>query len=308
MTVTVEHLTKRFGSTIAVDDLSFTVQPGVVTGFLGPNGSGKSTTMRCMLGLDRPDAGTTRFDGRPFVSFDTPLREIGALLDAGYVHPGRSGRNHLRWLAASNNLPSRRVNEVLDLVGLDSVARTKVKGYSLGMRQRLGLAGVLLGDPQVVMLDEPANGLDPEGIRWIRDVLAHLAGQGRTVLVSSHQLAEIALIATDLVVIGRGRLIEQCTVKDFIATHADRWVQVKSPSFGDLRAILAAAGGTVVDVDDVTLHVRHLAIEHIGDAAAGAGLVLHELSPQTGSLEDAFLAATADAQEYRSAMPTGGAS
>jgi len=308
VTVTVEHLTKRFGSAVAVDDLSFTVQPGVVTGFLGPNGSGKSTTMRCMLGLDRPNHGTTLFDGRPFTSFTTPLREIGALLDAGYVHPGRSGRNHLRWLAASNGLPSHRVNEVLELVGLTSAAGAKVKSYSLGMRQRLGLAGVLLGDPQVVMLDEPANGLDPEGIRWIRDVLAHLAGQGRTVLVSSHQLAEIALIATDLVVIGKGRLIEQSTVQQFIATHADRWVQVKSPSLGSLRAALAAAGGDVTDIDPTTLHVRNLAIETIGEAAAHASVVLHELSPQTGSLEDAFLAATADAQEYRSAMPAGGAS
>ena len=305
--IIVDGLTKRFGSKLAVDALSFEVRPGVVTGFLGPNGSGKSTTMRCMLGLDRAEAGTTLFDGRPYRSLQRPLHEVGSLLDAGYVHPGRSGRNHLRWLAASNGIARRRVDEVLELVGLSSVAGARVRSYSLGMKQRLGLAGVLLGDPQTVILDEPANGLDPEGIRWIRDVLTHLASQGRTVLVSSHQLSEISLMAHDLIVIGQGRLIEQCTVTDFVERHADRWVRVKSPAAPTFAATLAAAGGEVTSVDETTLDVRGLACQQVGELAAGQSLVLHELSPQTGSLEDAFLSVTAAAQEYRSAGIGGGA-
>jgi len=305
--ISVVDLTKRFGSKLAVDHLGFEVRPGVVTGFLGPNGSGKSTTMRCMLDLDRSQSGTTLFDGRPYRSLHRPLHEVGALLDAGYVHPGRSGRNHLRWLAASNGIARRRVDEVLELVGLTSVAGARVRSYSLGMKQRLGLAGVLLGDPQTVILDEPANGLDPEGIRWIRDVLTHLAGQGRTVLVSSHQLSEISLMANDLIVIGQGRLIEQSTVNDFVDRHADRWVRVKSPAAAAFAATLATAGGEVVAIDDTTLDVHGLACEQVGELAAGASLVLHELSPQTGSLEDAFLKVTAAAQEYRSAAMGGDA-
>ncbi|MDO8391480.1 MAG: ATP-binding cassette domain-containing protein [Actinomycetota bacterium] len=305
--ITVADLTKRFGSKLAVDHLGFDVRPGVVTGFLGPNGSGKSTTMRCMLDLDRSQSGTTLFDGRPYRSLHRPLHEVGALLDAGYVHPGRSGRNHLRWLAASNGIARRRVDEVLELVGLGSVGGARVRSYSLGMKQRLGLAGVLLGDPHTVILDEPANGLDPEGIRWIRDVLTHLAGQGRTVLVSSHQLSEISLMANDLVVIGQGRLIEQCTVADFVDRHADRWVRVKSPAVAGFASTLSAAGGEVVAVDDTTLDVHGLACEQVGELAAREAIVLHELSPQTGSLEDAFLKVTAAAQEYRSAAMGGGA-
>ena len=228
--IEIRGLTKRFGKVVAVDDLSFDVSPGRVTGFLGPNGAGKSTTMRCMVGLDRPDGGTTTFDGRHFESLRRPLHEIGALLDAGYVHPARSGRNHLRWLAASNGLPRKRVDEVLAMVGLTDAAGRRVRGYSLGMRQRLGLAGVLLGDPHTVILDEPANGLDPEGIRWIRDMLVYLAKQGRTVLVSSHLLSEMSLMADDLVVIGRGRLIEQGRVSEFLDRHATRWVRVRTPT------------------------------------------------------------------------------
>src|SRR3954468_14738833 len=243
--ITVSGLTKTFGATRAVDDLSFVVRPGAVTGFLGPNGSGKSTSMRCMLGLDRPDRGQSTFHGKAFTSFAKPLHEVGALLDAGYVHPGRSGRNHLRWLAASNGISTKRVDEVLTLVGLTVVGGRRVRTYSLGMRQRLGLAGVLLGDPRPVILEEPANGLDPEGIRWIRDVLTHLAAQGRTVLVSSHLLSEIALMATDLVVIGQGRLIEQCTVPEFVARWGDHWVKVRSPRAGDLARTLAARGAHV---------------------------------------------------------------
>jgi ABC-2 type transport system ATP-binding protein len=297
--IRVVDLSKRFGSKLAVDHLSFDVQAGAVTGFLGPNGSGKSTTMRCMLGLDRADTGHAEFDGKRFTQLRQPLAEVGALLDAGYVHPGRSGANHLRWMAASNRLPKGRVDEVLELVGLTTVAGRRVKTYSLGMRQRLGLAGVLLGDPRMVILDEPANGLDPEGIRWIRDVLQYLANQGRTVLVSSHLLSEMALMATELVVIGKGRLIEQCTVDTFVGRYAQRWVQVASPSMPALTRELATAGGFVTPIDATTAEVRGLEPATVGELAARLGLVLHELSTQTGSLEDAYLRATGGTEEYQ---------
>jgi ABC-2 type transport system ATP-binding protein len=296
--ITVSDLSKRFGRTTAVDHLSFNVRPGTVTGFLGPNGSGKSTTMRCMLGLDRADTGGASFDGRAYHELSSPLHEVGALLDAGYVHPGRSGRNHLRWLAASNGLPRTRVDEVLNLVGLHSVGGRRVRTYSLGMRQRLGLAGVLLGDPHTVVLDEPANGLDPEGIRWIRDVLVHLASQGCTVLVSSHLLSEMAQMANDLVVIGQGRLIEQCSVAEFVDRHADRWVRVKSPAVEKLAGAAIAQGAQASLVDATTVELRGVTTAEVGELAAREGIVLHELSPQTGSLEDAFLQATAGAQEF----------
>jgi ABC-2 type transport system ATP-binding protein len=298
--ISVADLTKRFGAKLAVDQLSFEVRPGQVTGFLGPNGSGKSTSMRCMLGLDRPETGTTLFDGRPYRSLSAPLHEVGSLLDAGYVHPGRSGRNHLRWLAASNGIARSRVDEVLELVGLTTVAGARLRSYSLGMRQRLGLAGVLLGDPHTIILDEPANGLDPEGIRWIRDVLVHLASQGRTILVSSHQLSEMALMAQDLVVIGQGRLIEQSTVDEFVERYGERWVRVKSPGLGSMRQPVQQAGGAIDAVDDTTWNIRGLTCAVVGEMAAAQQVVLHELSPQTGSLEDAFLKATAASQEYRS--------
>ena len=296
--ISVVDLSKRFGRTRAVDHLSFDVRPGTVTGFLGPNGSGKSTTMRCMLGLDRPDTGGASFDGRAYHQLSSPLHEVGALLDAGYVHPGRSGRNHLRWLAASNRLPRSRVDEVLELVGLTSVGRRRVKTYSLGMRQRLGLAGVLLGDPQTVVLDEPANGLDPEGIRWIRDVLVYLASQGRTVLVSSHLLSEMAQMANDLVVIGQGRLIEQCSVQEFVERHAKRWVRVKSPAVESLVSAATSQGAQATMIDATTAELRGITTVEVGELAARDGIVLHELSPQTGSLEDAFLQATASAQQF----------
>ncbi len=298
--ITVFDLSKRFGRTTAVDHLSFEVRPGTVTGFLGPNGSGKSTTMRCMLGLDRPDTGGASFGGRAYRLLSSPLHEVGSLLDAGYVHPGRSGRNHLRWLAASNGLPRARVEEVLELVGLESVGGHRVRTYSLGMRQRLGLAGVLLGDPHTVVLDEPANGLDPEGIRWIRDVLVHLASQGRTVLVSSHLLSEMAQMANDLVVIGQGRLIEQCSVPEFVERHADQWVRVKSPAIEALSAAATVRGAQSSRIDATTAELRGITTAEVGELAAHNGIVLHELSPQTGSLEDAFLQATATAQEYSS--------
>jgi ABC-2 type transport system ATP-binding protein len=298
--ISVRDLTKRFGSKVAVDHLSFDVRPGVVTGFLGPNGSGKSTSMRCMLDLDRADTGATTFDGRPFKDLDRPLHQVGALLDAGYVHPGRSARNHLRWLAASNGIARGRVDEVLSLVGLDSVGGSRLRSFSLGMRQRLGLAAVLLGDPQTVILDEPANGLDPEGIRWIRDVLTHLASQGRTVLVSSHQLSEMALMADDLVVIGQGHLIEQSTVDAFVTRYAEHWVRVQSPAAAQLAGQLTDGGAAVQWIGPTSFEVRGVDCAAVGELAARQQLVLHELSPQTGSLEDAFLKATADAQEYRS--------
>ncbi len=300
--INVFNLTKRFGATVAVDNLSFRVRAGTVTGFLGPNGSGKSTTMRCMLGLDRPDTGGALFDNRRFVQIERPLREVGSLLDAGYVHPGRSGRNHLRWIAASNGLPLARVDEVLRVVGMEAVGRHRVRTYSLGMRQRLGLAGVLLGDPHTVILDEPANGLDPEGIRWIRDVLTHLAREGRTVLVSSHLLSEMALMAQDLVVIGQGRLLEQCTVPDFVARYAEHWVRLRSPSAGAVAAAARRDGVDVRTVDDGALELRGVTCQQVGEMAAAQGAVVHELSPQSGSLEDAFLRATAPTQEF-TALP-----
>ena len=295
--IDVEGLTKRYGSTTAVDDLSFSVRTGVVTGFLGPNGSGKSTTMRCMIGLDRMQAGRALFDGKKYADLKNPLHEVGALLDAGNAHSGRSARNHLRWMAASNGLPAKRVDEVLDIVGLQQVAKKRVGQFSLGMKQRLGIASVLLGDPRVVILDEPANGLDPEGIRWIREMLKHLASQGRAVLVSSHLLSEMALIADELVVIGKGRLIEQCTVDQFISRHARKWVVVRSPQLGTLVDV-ARAQGMQVATNETAAEFHGVASETIGELAAANGVVLHELSTQTGSLEDAFLEVTASSVEY----------
>ncbi len=241
--IEVRNLTKRFGKTVAVDDLSFDVQPGRVTGFLGPNGSGKSTTMRCMVGLDRHERGSTTFDGKFYRQLHAPLHEVGILLDAGYVHPARSGRNHLKWLAATNGIALKRVDEVLEMVGMTEVANRKLKGYSLGMKQRLGLAATLLGDPATIILDEPANGLDPEGIRWIRDFLRHYASQGRSVLVSSHLLGEMSLLAQDLVVIGKGRLISQSSVDDFVRHNAVAWVHVRSPNLPDADRGAQRPGG-----------------------------------------------------------------
>jgi ABC-2 type transport system ATP-binding protein len=298
--IEIREITKRFGDTVAVNDLSFDVHPGRVTGFLGPNGSGKSTTMRCMLGLDRIEHGTTHFDGKLYRDLDRPMYQVGALLDAGYVHPARSGRNHLRWMAASNGIAVSRVDTVLELVGMTSVAKRKVRSYSLGMRQRLGLAGVLLGDPHTLILDEPANGLDPEGVRWIRDVMVALAREGRTILVSSHLLAEIALMADDLVVIGRGQLIEQGPVTQFIDRYAQRWVRVRTPNPRAFADIVQRAGGRYRPYGSDGMDVQGLAIEHLGELALQNQTVLHELSPQSESLEEAFLQATAGAQEYQS--------
>lgn len=302
--ISVEGLTKRFGTKLAIDDLSFEVQPGRVTGFLGPNGSGKSTTMRCMVDLDRPQAGTVRFSGRRYQEIVDPVTSIGTLLDASYVHPGRSARHHLEWLAISNHLDRTRVSEVLELVGLTEVAERRVKTYSLGMKQRLGLAATMLGDPEVIILDEPANGLDPEGIRWMRDMLRYLAGQGRAVFVSSHQLSEIALMAEDLVVIGRGRLIAQEPARDFIARHTTTRVRVRSPQISDLVESLREQGAQIAPAGETLTTdgalVTGLNMAAVGDLAHQSGVILHELSEVTDSLEDAFLAVTRDEQEYRS--------
>ncbi|WP_439662351.1 ABC transporter ATP-binding protein [Lentzea sp. HUAS TT2] len=291
-------LTKRYGRTVAVDDLSFTVQPGRVTGFLGPNGAGKSTTMRMILGLDRPTAGRVLIDGKPYTELNRPLQTVGALLDAKWVHPNRSARAHLRWLAKSNNLPKARVDAVLEAVGLTQVAGKNAGGFSLGMSQRLGIAAALLGDPKVLLFDEPVNGLDPEGILWIRTFMQNLAAEGRTVLVSSHLLSEMALTASELVVIGRGKLITQSTTQEFIDGATGNSVLVRSPQLFKLGPLLVDKGFTVRDGADGALSVSGATSDQIGDIAAANGVVLHELSPQRGSLEEAFMQLTGDAVEY----------
>jgi len=291
-------LTKRYGTTVAVDDLSFTIAPGRVTGFLGPNGAGKSTTMRMILGLDRPTSGKALIDGKPYAELDRPLRTVGALLDAKWVHPNRSARAHLQWLAKSNGLPDRRVDEVLDLVGLRGVAKRRAGGFSLGMAQRLGIAGALLGDPRVLLFDEPVNGLDPEGILWIRKFMQSLAAEGRTVLVSSHLLSEMAVTAQDLVVIGKGKIISQGSTTDFIEKATENSVLVRSPHLSKLGPLLVDKGYTVRNDDDGSLAVTGATSDQIGDIAAANGVVLHELSPQRGSLEQAFMQLTGDSVEY----------
>ncbi|UUU29310.1 ATP-binding cassette domain-containing protein [Streptomyces sp. CA-210063] len=296
--IEVNDLSKRYGDKLAVDALSFSVRPGVVTGFLGPNGAGKSTTMRMIMGLDRPSSGTTRINGRPYEQHKAPLQEIGALLEAKSIHPGRSAYQHLLALAASNGIGKRRVLEVIDMVGLTEVARKRAGGFSLGMGQRLGIASALLGDPQVVMLDEPVNGLDPEGVLWIRNLLKGLADQGRTVFVSSHLMSEMALIAEDLIVIGKGRLLSAGLLADFIAGSASRSVRVRSPQATDLRARLLGDGVTVSTSEPGVLEVTGLEAAEIGERAAAAGLVLHELFRQEASLEEAFMELTHDSVEY----------
>ena len=297
-------LSKSYGSTRAVDDLSFEVRPGVVTGFLGPNGSGKSTTMRLILGLDRPDAGSVTLDGRRFHDLRWPLREVGALLEAKALHPGRSAYNHLLSLAQTNAIPRSRVDQVLDIVGLTEVAGRKAGKYSLGMSQRLGIASALLGDPRVLLFDEPINGLDPEGILWVRTMLKSLAGEGRTVFVSSHLMSEMALTATDLVVIGRGRLIADTSVDDFISSHTEATVLVRSPDPDRLAAVLESSGALVVRHDDASLSVQKLTPDRIGDAAFSAGIPLHELSPQQASLEEVFMDLTSDAVDFHGSTGT----
>ncbi|HEY6890522.1 MAG TPA: ATP-binding cassette domain-containing protein [Solirubrobacter sp.] len=296
--IEVESLTKRYGETVAVDDLTFSVEPGQVTGFVGPNGSGKSTTMRAILGLDTPDAGSARIGGRPYAELAHPLREVGALLDANGVHPGLRGVDHLRWLADSNALAPGRIPEVLTLVGLTGVAGRRIGTYSLGMRQRLGIAAALLGDPPVLLFDEPVNGLDPEGIRWIRGLLRSLAAEGRAVLVSSHLMSELEDTADHLIVIGRGRLIADTTVSDALNDGTGR-VTVRSPQADELMALLASAGGRVSADGGDALSVTGLSAPAIADLAFDAGLRVHELAPQRTTLEEVFMDLTREAVEFR---------
>lgn len=298
--IEVRSLTKDFGSVRAVDNLSFTVEPGRVTGFLGPNGSGKSTTMRMILGLDRPTAGTATIDGEPYAKLTDPLRKVGSLLDAKWVHPNRSARAHLRWMAAANGLPTTRVDEVLDIVGLTDVAGKPAGKFSLGMSQRLGLAGAMLGDPPTLLLDEPVNGLDPEGIHWIRTFMQSLAAQGRTVLVSSHLLSEMAQTAAHLIVIGQGRLIENCSTAEFVHRFSEQTVRVRSPQLDAMRSILQAVGMVVRDDPaGPALIVTGVPPDPIGDLAAQNGITLFELAPVNASLEEAFMRMTAAEVQYR---------
>lgn len=297
-------LVKRYRNVTAVDGLTFSVPAGSVTGFLGPNGSGKSTTMRMILGLDAPDAGSVTVNGRPYARYRRPLREIGALLDAKAVAPGRSAYQHLRWLALSNGIPRSRVDEVLRHVGLGSAAGKQVGGFSLGMAQRLGIAAALLGDPPVLMFDEPVNGLDPEGVAWIRSTLKSLAAQGRTVFLSSHLMSEMALTADRLVIIGRGRLIAETSVAEFLAAGADNYTRVRSPHSDALAVLLAERGATVEREPDGALRVTGATADEIGEAARVRGLGLLELSPQQMSLEHRYMELTRDITEYQAADPT----
>ncbi|MFI9612591.1 ABC transporter ATP-binding protein [Streptomyces sp. NPDC052023] len=294
----VQDLTKEYGSRRAVDHLTFTVEPGRVTGFLGPNGAGKSTTMRLVLGLDRPTSGAATVGGRPYVSYPEPLRQVGALLDAGAAHGSRTGRDHLRTLAAANRLPVRRVDEVLEETGLAPVARRRVKTYSLGMRQRLGIAGALLGDPAVIMLDEPSNGLDPEGIVWIRGLLRRLADEGRTVLVSSHLMNETASFADHLVVLGRGRLLADMPLPEFIDARVRPGVRVRTSDPAALKDVLGRHGYAWAETDGGAWTVHHARVEDIGRLASEARVPLLELATYGGTLEQAYLDLTAAETEF----------
>ncbi|MEU7875515.1 ATP-binding cassette domain-containing protein [Dactylosporangium sp. NPDC049140] len=296
-------LVKRYGNVAAVDRLSFTVPAGSVTGFLGPNGSGKSTTMRMILGLDAPDTGTVTVNGRPYAGYRRPLYEVGALLDAKAVAPGRSAYQHLRWLALSNGIPRSRVEAVLGQVGLASAARKQVGRFSLGMAQRLGIAAALLGDPPVLMFDEPVNGLDPDGVAWIRSLLKSLAGQGRTVFLSSHLMSEMAVTADRLVIIGRGRLIAETGVAEFLAAGGENYIRVRCTEADALAALLAERGATVGRDADGALRVIGATADEIGEAARVRGLGLLELSPQQMSLEQRYMELTRDTTDYHATQP-----
>jgi ABC-2 type transport system ATP-binding protein len=298
-------LTKRYGDKVAVDDLSFTVEPGRVTGFLGPNGAGKSTTMRMILGLDAPTRGSATVNGRPYREHTAPLREVGGLLDARSVHPGRSAHHHLLALARTCGIPRSRVEEVVDAVGLREVARRRAGGSSLGMGQRLGIATALLGDPGTVILDEPVNGLDTEGIRWIRSLLQRLAAEGRTVFVSSHLMSEMALTAQHLIVIGRGRLIVDTSTEELIASAAPNLVRVRSTDPDALAALLRSPEVAVSRDEDGALTVSGLSTDQVGTAAGAMGITLLELTAQQASLEEAFMDLTRDAVEFRAPTTTG---
>ncbi|MCZ4124877.1 ABC transporter ATP-binding protein [Streptomyces sp. H39-S7] len=303
--IELQGLTKRYGDKTAVDNLTFTVRPGVVTGFLGPNGAGKSTTMRMMLDLDAPTGGSVLIDGQHYRELSEPLKYIGALLEAKAVHGGRTAYNHLLCLAQSNRIPVSRVDEVLDTVGLTSVAHKRSKGFSLGMGQRLGIAAALLGDPEILMFDEPVNGLDPEGIHWIRNLMKDLAARGRTVFVSSHLMSEMALTAEHLIVIGRGRLMADTSMADFIDKNSRSFVRLRTPDQEKMRDALAAANLTPVVTQDGAFEIQDGDAAQIGELAARHQLVLHELSPQLASLEEAFMQLTADSVEYHAGGSAG---
>ena len=300
--IEVRALTKRYERTLAVNDLSFQVRPGCVTGFLGPNGAGKSTTIRVLMGLDAPSAGEALVGGRRYAELRRPLHEVGALLDANAVHGGRSAFDHLLGLALTNGIGRRRVAETLEQVGLAGVARKRVGGYSLGMRQRLGIAAALLGDPGILLFDEPVNGLDPEGVRWIRELLRGLAAAGRTVLVSSHLMSEVEQTADHLVIIGRGRLIEDATVRD-LADRFQTGVLVRSPRAAELASALESSGASVTAEPDGGLSVTGLDVAGIADAAAQRAIPLHEVTARRASLEDIYLLLTAGSVEHRSRDP-----
>ena len=295
--ITAQGLTKSYGSKTAVDGIDFVVEPGRVTGFLGPNGAGKSTTMRMILGLDKPTRGSVTVNGHRYANSPAPLREVGALLEAHAVHPGRSARDHLRWMAASNGIPTTRVGEVLEIVGLEGVAGKRAGKFSLGMGQRLGIASALLGDPPIVIMDEPVNGLDPEGVRWVRSLARRLADEGKTVFVSSHLMSEMALMADHLIVIGRGKVLADSPLNEFMAEHASSYVRVKSPDRGAVAALLSRQGVEVTRFED-ELRVEGINAASIGDLAADNGLRLHELTLVRSSLEDVFMELTADSVEY----------
>jgi ABC-2 type transport system ATP-binding protein len=297
--ITAEGLSKRYGAKTAVNDISFTVRPGQVTGFLGPNGAGKSTTMRMIVGLDRPSAGSVTVNGKPYGEHKAPLREVGALLDAKAVHTGRTAQNHLLAMAATHGIGAKRVQEVIDLTGLQSVARKRVGGFSLGMGQRLGIAAALLGDPATLILDEPVNGLDPEGVLWVRQLVRSLAAEGRTVFLSSHLMSEMAQTADHIIVLGRGQIIADAPVADIVAGAALATVTVRSPHASQLAELLAGPDIAVLRAEHGVMQVTGLAAAQIGDLAAANGLVLHELTPQTASLEEAYMALTQDVVEYR---------
>ena len=297
------NLTKRYGKKTAVDNISFTVEPGTVTGFLGPNGAGKSTTMRMIMGLDKPTSGKVTINGRPYRQLSAPLCEVGALLDAKGLHGSRSARNHLRQLAASNGIPAKRVDEVLDITGLTSVAKKRVKGFSLGMGQRLGIAAALLGDPGVLLFDEPVNGLDPEGVKWVRETCRRLASEGRTVFISSHLMSEMAQTADQLLVIGRGRILSTGRVDDVIASATTDRVRVASPQATRLAELMAARNLAARPVAPSVLETTDATAAAIGELAAQGGIVLHELTTIHASLEEAYMTLTSDSVEYR-ADPT----
>jgi ABC-2 type transport system ATP-binding protein len=304
--IEAHDLTKRYGSKLAVDGISFTVQPGRVTGFLGPNGAGKSTTMRMIMGLDRPTRGTVTVNGRPYAEHRSPLTEVGALLEAKAVHTGRSARNHLRAIAATHGIGDKRVNEVISMTGLDTVAKRRVGGFSLGMGQRLGIAAALVGDPQTLILDEPVNGLDPEGVLWVRNLVKYLAAsEGRTIFLSSHLMSEMAVTADHLIVIGRGKIIADGPVDTVISQATKATVRVRSPQAADLAARLAGPAITVTPSEDGLLEVQGATAAEVGEIAARSAIVLHELTPLTGSLEDAYMSLTSESVEYHSAALPG---